>query len=314
VGIAAGDADDILKVLLIIMATVYPAALVAATIGGMFLAGRALSPVDRLTRLARSITAQNLSKRLSLPRTDDEIGRLAQTFDEMIARLDEAFRRQRQFTADASHELRTPLTAIKGQVEVGLSKTRDAASYREVLEAVEQETDRLIRLVGSLLTLARADAGQLQIANEPTSLTEILDSAREQVKLNARERRIELTANYGRAVHIRGDRSLLIQLFLNLLENAIKYTEPGGAVTAGWTVDAEEVRVWVRDTGVGIPFEHQSHIFERFYRADSARSRAQGGAGLGLSICRWISEAHGGSISAESTPGGGSVFTVRLPL
>jgi heavy metal sensor kinase len=231
----------------------------------------------------------------------------------MIARLDDAFRRQRQFTADASHELRTPLTAIKGQVEVALRRRRDAAAYREVLQAVNEEVDRLIRLVGSLLTLARADAGQIPIALETVSLPELVAGAVEQVDPVAKQRDIELSASAGPAVTLQADEDLLLQLLLNLLDNAIKHTPAGGRVTVGWRVNGRQVELWVRDTGVGIAGEHLAHIFDRFYRVDKARSRAEGGVGLGLSICRWIAEAHGGHISVRSAPGQGSTFTAGLP-
>ena len=311
-----GRADTVaetLRSLLWILGVAYPAVLVIATFGGIFLAARALSPIDRVTRLARRISAEDLSQRLNLRLPDDEVGRLARTFDEMIARLDDAFRRQRQFTADASHELRTPLTAIKGQVEVALTRPRQQAAYREVLQAVNEEVDRLIRLVGSLLTLARADAGQIPIASESVNLQDLVDAAVEQVQPAAQERNINLTIVTGPTSTLQGDEDLLLQLLLNLLGNAIKYTPAGGSVTVGWNIDGKQVELWVRDTGVGIAPEHLPRIFDRFYRVDKARSRAEGGSGLGLSISRWIAEAHGGSISVESAPDQGSVFIVRLP-
>jgi heavy metal sensor kinase len=313
VGRSEGDVGDTLRTLLLVLGIAYPVTLALASFGGAFLAGRALSPIDKLTRLARRVSAKDLSQRLNLRLPDDEVGRLARTFDEMIARLDDAFRRQRQFTADASHELRTPLTAIKGQVEVALRRRRDAAAYREVLQAVNEEVDRLIRLVGSLLTLARADAGQIPIALETVSLPELVAGAVEQVDPVAKQRDIELSASAGPAVTLQADEDLLLQLLLNLLDNAIKHTPAGGRVTVGWRVNGRQVELWVRDTGVGIAGEHLAHIFDRFYRVDKARSRAEGGVGLGLSICRWIAEAHGGSISVESALGRGSTFTVRLP-
>jgi heavy metal sensor kinase len=313
VGRASGDVADTLRTLLLILGIAYPVTLVVASFGGIFLAGRALSPIDRLTRLARRMSAEDLSERLNLRLPDDEVGQLARTFDEMIARLDDAFRRQRQFTADASHELRTPLTAIKGQVEVALNRPRNADAYREVLQTVNEEVDRLIRLVGSLLTLARADVGQIPIVAEAVTLPELVGSATEQVQPAAQQQNIELIVTRSPAMTLQADEDLLLQLLLNLLDNAIKYTPAGGRVTVGWTANGRQVELWVRDTGTGIASEHLPHIFDRFYRADKARSRAEGGAGLGLSICRWIAEAHGGSISVESTPGQGSTFTIRLP-
>jgi len=314
VGQSQDDLSDTLQALLLILAVAYPLTLATASFGGVFLAGRALSPIDRLTGLARRISAEDLSQRLDLKLPDDEVGRLARTFDEMIARLDAAFRRQREFTADASHELRTPLTAIKGQVEVALGKPRDADSYREVIQVVNEEVDRMIRLVGSLLTLARADGGQIPTAAEAVNLPELVGAAVEQVRPAMDQRGVELQLEPGPAVTLRADEDLLLQLLLNLLDNAGRYTAPGGRVTVGWAVGNGQAEVWVRDTGEGIAPEYLPHIFERFYRVDKARSRAAGGAGLGLSICRWIAEAHGGSISVESAPGQGTAFTVTFPM
>ena len=313
VGRSLDDVFDTLRTLLVILAIAYPVTLVVASFGGAFLAGRALSPIDRLTRLARQISAEDLGKRLDLQLPDDEVGRLARTFDEMIARLDGAFRRQRQFTADASHELRTPLTAMKGQVEVALSRSRDAAAYRQVLQTVNEDVDRMIRLVGSLLTLARADAGQIALSMEPVNVSELIAAAVEQALPLAEERGIALNTAPGPVVAIRADEGLLLQLLLNMLDNAIKYTPSGGDVTAGWRVAEQQVEVWVRDSGVGIASEDLPHVFDRFYRVDKARSRAEGGTGLGLAISRWIAEAHGGSISVQSAPGQGATFTITLP-
>jgi heavy metal sensor kinase len=313
VGRAAGDVVDTLATLLLVLAVAYPITLVAASFGGVFLASRALSPIDGLTRLARRITAEDLSQRLNMRLPDDEVGRLARTFDDMIARLEDAFRRQRQFTADASHELRTPLTAVKGQVEVALQKERSPEAYRQVLQAVNEEVERLIRLVGSLLTLARADAGQIPVAFETVNLGGVVAGAVEQVHPAASQRGVELKVVSSPAVTLQADEDLLLQLLLNLLDNAIKYTPAGGQVTVGWNVRGRQVELWIGDTGIGIADEHLPRLFDRFYRVDKARSRAEGGTGLGLSICRWIAEVHGGSISVESTPGQGSTFTIRLP-
>ncbi len=313
VGQSQDDVSETLRALLLILAVAYPVTLAVASLGGVFLAGRALTPIDTLTRMARRISAEDLGQRLELRLPDDEVGRLARTFDEMIARLDDAFRRQRQFTADASHELRTPLTAIKGQAEVALSKPRDAAAYREVLQTVNEEVDRLIRMVGSLLTLARADAGQIPIASEPVDLGDLIAAAVEQVRPMAEGRQLALGVAPGPAVTLRADEDLLLQLVLNLLDNAIKYTPPGGTVTAGWGVDGDRAELWVRDSGIGIAEEDSERVFDRFYRVDKARSHTEGGAGLGLSICRWIAEAHGGSISVRSERERGTVVTVTFP-
>jgi heavy metal sensor kinase len=314
VGLTEDDMAETLRSLLVILAVAYPVTLVVASAGGIFLAGRALSPIDRITRLARRISADDLSQRLDDTLPDDEVGQLARTFNEMIARLDAAFQRQRQFTADASHEMRTPLTAIKGQIEVALSRPRDAEAYREVLRGANEEVDRLIRLVGSLLTLARADAGEIPLAAEPVSLAELVAAAVEQVRPAAEGKRITVDVTAGPDATVRADQDLLLQLLLNLLDNALKYTPEGGRVTAGWSADGASARVWVEDTGIGIDASEQPRIFDRFYRVDKARSRAAGGSGLGLSISRWIAEAHKGGVSVESSPGRGARFTVTLPF
>lgn len=314
VGLSEEDVRETLRILLLVIAVAYPLTLVVASAGGVFLAGRALSPIDRLTRLARTITAQDLSRRLELDLPDDEVGRLGRTFDEMIARLDGAFRRQRQFTADASHELRTPLTAIKGQTEVALQRERDPPEYREVLNSINGEVDRMIRLVGSLLTLARADAGQIPLVREPVDLGDAVAGAVDHIRPAATEKGVSLKIDAGPEVKIPADEDLLLQLWLNLLDNAVKYTPTGGEVTVRWDLDGQHAAVRIADTGIGIPSEQLLRIFDRFYRIDPARSRAEGGAGLGLSISRWIAEAHGGSIEVASEPDAGSTFTVRLPL
>lgn len=314
VALSEEDVRETLRILLLVIAVAYPLTLVVASAGGVFLAGRALSPIDRLTRLARTMTAQDLSRRLELNLPDDEVGRLARTFDEMIARLDDAFRRQRQFTADASHELRTPLTAVKGQTEVALQRERDAREYREVLNSINGEVDRMIRIIGSLLTLARADAGQIPLVREPVDLSAVVDGAVDHIRPAAAAKGVGVRLDGAPDIKIPADEDLLLQLWLNLLDNAVKYTAAGGEVTVRWDLDGQHAAVRVSDTGIGIPPEHLPHIFDRFYRIDPARSRAEGGAGLGLSISRWIAEAHGGTIDAESSSTAGSTFTVRLPL
>lgn len=305
---------EALDALLLTMAVAYPLTLVVAVLGGVFLARRALSPVDKITDLARRVSAEDLGQRLDLQLPDDEVGRLAATFDEMIGRLDEAFRRQRQFTADASHELRTPLTVMKGQVEVALQKERAPADYRDVLREVNGEVDRLIGLAGSLLTLARADAGEIPLDLERVDVGELLSGTVEHMRPAAAAKEIGIEVVPGTEAMVRIDEDLVLQLLLNLLDNAIKYTPNGGRIAVGWTTSGDKAELWVRDTGVGIPQEHLPHVMERFYRVDDARSRSDGGVGLGLAISRWIAEAHGASLRAESVPGQGSTFAITLPV
>ena len=314
VGLATDDVHSTLRTLLIIIAVTYPLALIIASGGGVFLAGRALSPIDGLTRAARRISAEDLSQRLDMRVPDDEVGRLARTFDEMIARLDDAFRRQRQFTADASHELRTPLTAIKGQTEVALQKDRDPEEYRSVLRNVNLEVDRMIRLVSSLLMLARADAQQVPLARESISLGGVIGDAADQVRSAADSKGVLIRVRNGRETRLTADQDLLLQLMLNLLDNAVKHTPSGGSIDVSWRIEDGSAQVVVSDEGPGIASEHLPHIFDRFYRVDKARSRDGGGVGLGLSICRWIAQAHGGSIEAGNAPGRGATFKVHLPI
>ena len=313
VGRSEGDVSDTLSTLLLIMGIAYPVTLAIASFGGVFLAGRALTPVGNITRAARQISAEDLSKRLDMQLPDDEVGELARTFDEMIARLEDAFRRQRRFAADASHELRTPLTVIKGQIEVSLQKDREPETYRHVLQAVNEEVDRLIRLATSLLTLTRADAGQIPLTWEKVNLGDILIGVADQVRSSADDKGVRLRLEVTPPVTVQADEDLLIQLVLNLLDNSIKYTPQGGEVEVTLTANGHDVELRVKDTGLGIPHEHLPYLFDRFYRVDKARSRSDGGVGLGLAISHWIVQAHGGSISVDSTPKVGSTFTVILP-
>jgi heavy metal sensor kinase len=308
------DAEETLNSLLLILSIAYPATLAIASIGGIFLAGRALSPIDSLTRTAQRISSEDLSQRVSGAGANDEVGRLARTLNSMLSRLEQAFLRERQFTADVSHELRTPLTAIKGQVDVTLSRERSVPDYQEALRGVNVEVGRLSQLINGLLVLARADAGQVVIGGEDVRLASVVSDAVGQVRPAASERGVGISAVGGDDVSLRGDRSLLLQLLLNLLDNAVRHTEQGGEVLV--TVGSEKgwAALSVSDSGPGVPIDEQERIFDRFYRIDQSRDRARGGAGLGLSICRWIAEAHGGDISVESAPGEGSTFTVRLPL
>jgi heavy metal sensor kinase len=309
-GQSTDDVEETLRSLLAILAFSLPAALVLAGLGGWWLSSRALSPIDRMTSEARQISGGgDLSRRLDLDLPDDEVGRLARTFDAMLARLDAAFERQRRFTADASHELRTPLTAMRGQIDVALERPRSADDYRRVLATVNDQVDRLMRLVESLLVLARADAGMLAVQREPVDIAEIANAVAEQLRPLAGAKGIDVTVEAGDASIVAGDEHLLLQLLLNLADNAVKYTD-AGSVTIGWRA-GPPIEVFVRDTGRGIPPEHRVRVFERFYRVDDAR--AEPGAGLGLSISRWIVEVHGGSIAFEPA-GTGSQFTATFPV
>ncbi len=279
---------------------------------GAALAKAALSPIDHITRTARQIRAEGLNRRLNLSGPDDEVTRLANAFDEMLDRLETAFQRERQFTADVSHELRTPLTVIKGTAEVAL-RGKDPQECTEALTTVDGEVDRMTNIINALLTLARADAGQQQLETERVNLQDLVEDVLATFSSLAAEKGISLDAEAGAPAEVHGDRERLRQLLHNLVTNAIKYTQRGGTITISLGKDGDWAKITVVDTGIGIPENDLPHIFERFYRVDRARSRAKGGAGLGLSIVKWIAQAHGGRIDVESEVGKGSTFTVWLP-
>jgi len=298
---------------LLVMAAVLPIALVLAGGGGWMLARRALKPVDRMAEAARRISAEHLTGRLEATGAGDELDKLAQTLNEMLGRLDAAFREMRQFTADASHELQTPLTILKGEMEVALRSLRSPEEYQRILKSALEEIDRIAHLVEGLLLLARADAGVLRMERRPVDLGQIIEEVSGQARILAEARSINLHLGPVEPVSARGDYAHLRRLLLNLVDNGIKYTLPGGHVTISLQSDGGWASIGVEDTGIGIPPEDQARIFQRFYRSAEARLRGEGGVGLGLCIARSIAEAHGGRVELESTPGRGSTFTVFLP-
>jgi signal transduction histidine kinase len=276
------------------------------------IAGRALRPVARMTQTAQTITlSQDLTRRIEMPAHQDELGRLAKTFNEMLESIEAAYGAQQRFVSDASHELRAPLTAIQGNLEL-LSRHRSMpeAEREEALAEVTREAKRLSRLVADLLALARADAG-VPLKHRQLDLDEVvLDAYREARQLSNGQ---ALTLEPFEPTQVIGDEDRLKQLVLILLDNALKYTPAQGHVTLGLQREASGSKITVRDTGVGIPPEDLPHVFERFYRADPARGRDPGGTGLGLPIARWIVEQHGGKITLESQPGQGTLATIYLP-
>jgi len=290
-----------------------PLVLFLAGAGGFFLANRALRPIDDITRTAQAIGASDLSRRLDYRGPLDEVGRLANTFDRMLDRLQEAFSRERRFTADAAHELRTPLAVLKGHIGVTLGRPRAPATYERTLRDLEREVDRLIRLTTDLLFLSRLDQGRLLWQPERLALGELLTAVVEQVQPLAGEKGLTLTTVIAPDLDVEGDADHLIRLFLNLLDNAIKYTPAGGEITVAAERHGAGIDVVVHDTGPGIPPEDIPHLFERFYRVDADRSRKSGGAGLGLAIAYEIARSHNGDLSARSEPGQGTTFTVYLP-
>ncbi len=292
-----------------------PLILLLASVGGYFLARKSLAPIDLMNRQTQRITAENLSARLDVTNPRDEAGRLGTTINGLLARLEESFKQQQRFIADASHELRTPLAVLRGETEVALEKERGPEDYRQSLSFIKDEAERLSRIVEDLFILAQQPIDAPALMKEPIVLNEIVDDCVRAAQVLAARKAVRLSANGGaQTLTLKGDDELLKRMLLNLLDNAVKYTPEGGEILVELTARDGSARIVVRDTGQGIPEKDQPHIFDRFYRVDTARSRALGGAGLGLSIAHMIVKAHGGEIGVESAPGVGSVFTVELPL
>ena len=292
-----------------------PLLLLLASAGGYWLSRRALAPVDQITREARSISAQNLSSRLVVPHTRDELQRLSETLNGMLERLEQAFRRITQFTADASHELRTPVALMRTRAEVVLRRPRSEEEYRETLRQILEDLQRTSSLIENLMLLARADSGTEALQRTRINMVESVGEACLEGRTLAETKQISFLEELPESpVWIEGESNSLRRLFLILLDNAVKYTPPQGRITVSLRSSDGCAVTEVRDTGIGIAAEDLPHIFERFFRADRARSRETGGAGLGLSIGQWIAQAHGGTIKAFSKPGEGSVFQVQIPL
>lgn len=307
-----GEIERGLREFLVVLLPLLGVALVIAAGGGYWISLRALKPVDHISETARAIGASNLSERLAVTGTGDELDRLAGTLNEMIDRLEAAFKRISRFTADASHELRTPLALMRTTAEVAL-KTTDTTERGQALEAIVAEIETTSHLVDKLLLIARTDAGEPVLELRLVDLTKVLEEVCTQVAVLARAKSLNLSVAMPDVhIHVNADAQALRQLFVLLIDNAIKYTPGGGDVEVRLEMDNQAI-VTITDTGIGIDDAELPHIFERFYRVDRARSREQGGAGLGLAIARWIARAHGGEVSAQSQPGVGSVFIVRLP-
>lgn len=312
VGLFANEVRESLDLTVAISLLLGPLVLVLISVGGIWVARRALDPVAHIADLAAEIEARDLSRRISPGLPNDELGRLAQTFNSMLDRLQTAFQRQQQFTADASHELRTPLALLQSQLENALATPRAGEADQKVFEVLSQDVERLTRIATALLSLARSDAGTVQLSHDEINLPEVLDIVAEQYGSLASDAGVTLRLDTEPVLLI-ADEDRLIQLLVNLLDNALRHTPDGGQITLGCRVDAPFVRIWVSDTGTGISPEHLPHIFERFYRADPARSTQSGSVGLGLNICQMIVTAHGGTIKVESELDQGTTVTALLP-
>jgi heavy metal sensor kinase len=291
-----------------------PILLLFAGVGGYFLANRALRPIRQITETAQEITVRDLSRRLDYQGAMDEVGSLARTFDQMLGRLQSSFEREQRFTSDAAHELRTPLTVLKGQIEVALNRRRNPADYEKTLKELLKQVDRLIRLSNGLLFLSRSAQHQLSMKSGYIHLREWMEILVEQLQPLAREKDLEISTKIPNDLSIYGDSDHLIRLFMNVLENALKYTPAGGQITITALKGLHEIQVTVHNTGPGIPQEHLRNLFERFYRVDGDRSSQTGGSGLGLAIAHEIARLHGGDLKVESEPGQGVSVTLHLPF
>lgn len=287
--------------------------LILAGAGGMFLADRTLEPVDWIAETARGIGESDLSRRIDI-RTDDELGRLAATLNGMIGRLEEAIKKERQFVADASHELRTPLAIIQAESSLALEKARTPDEYQRSLELVSQEIGFMSEIVGKMLLLARSDSGSETLDFEDVKLKPLLAELAQDLDLLVQDKGLTLDLGPMEELKVRGDRVRLKQLFLNILDNAVRYTPSGGSIAATLVRRDGSAVASISDSGIGIPPEHLPFIFDRFYRVDKARTAADGGTGLGLSIAMSVAKMHGGGIEVESEPGKGTTFRVVLPL
>ncbi|HEY4388579.1 MAG TPA: HAMP domain-containing sensor histidine kinase [Ktedonobacteraceae bacterium] len=315
VGISLEQQETTLRSLLLQLLLLVPLLLALGAVGSYWLAARALRPIDALTHTAQTIEAGDLHHRVPVPPTRDEVYRLASTFNMMLERLDAAFARQRRFVADASHELRTPTAVICNMAEMTLLNAATREEYAATLQTIMGESQRLGHLVNDLLALARTDEGQTRLEREPIRLDMLVQAVVTHLQTLAEERQITLEIQTGEAITLCGDEARLIQVFLNLGENALYYTNPGGHICFTARIVQEQACLVIKDTGIGIEEEHLPHIFERFYRVDPARVQAEKShCGLGLSIAEWVVRAHGGTISVESQVGQGSTFTVILPL
>ena len=300
--------------LLVTLAIYMPFVVSLAVAGGYWLMRRSLQPVDEITKRAEGITSTNLSERLPVIRTGDELERLSISLNRMIERLDDAFQQINRFSADASHELRTPLTILQLELEGIAQIHRSDSSLGDQIGSALEETHRMSRIVESLLAISRLDAGEVTMDKARLEIGELAASTANELTLLAEEKSIRLQTHVTSGLYVEGDRTRLQQVIVNLIDNAIKYTQPGGRVEVNVGNEGNSAILEISDNGPGIPAYALPHVFERFYRADKARSRDNGGAGLGLSIVKAICAAHNAEVKVSSQEGRGSCFRVQLPL
>ena len=307
------EVHEELRELAAVLFTILPLSLLLAGGIGYMLARRALAPAERIRRDTDEITAERLDQRLQVPNPGDELGRLAQTINAMIARLERSFAEVRRFTADASHELRTPVSIIRTEAEVAMHQPPDAEEYQALAGSILEECEHLTKLTDQLLTLSREDAGLVTLDSMSLDLSQLATTATEMMRPLAEAKRQTITITGLMKATVSGDADRLRVMLYNLIDNAIKYTPSGGRIDVVVSAQPGMFAVAVHDTGIGIDAHHLPRVFDRFYRIDKARSREAGGTGLGLSIVRSIVAAHGGRVDITSTPGEGTTITVLLP-
>jgi heavy metal sensor kinase len=309
---SANDVKAVLEAFQQVLFVLIPLALVLAGAFGYFLVKRMLRPVRVITQTAQEIEGKNLGRRLEI-NSNDELGSLSLTLNRMLERLETAFNREKQFTADASHELRTPLAVVQGETTLALQKERDARDYRKSLETIARASEHMSSITRRLLFLAR-EASDRPLELEEMNLTAFIAELAADAEALCEPKNIKLQVDATENLPIRGDKITLQELFFNLIDNAIRHTPDGGSISVRLSRNGDKVCIAVKDRGTGIPEEHIKHIFERFYRVDKSRTRSEGGAGLGLAICQHIAELHSGTIEVESKVGEGSTFSTWIPL
>ncbi len=307
------EIDATLRRLFSMMLYALPLVLLLSVWTGWFIAGRSLRPVDDIATLARQITASNLGQRLTRSSNNDEIGRLIDTLNDMIARLETSFTQVKQFTSDASHELKTPLAILMGELEVALRRPMTIEEYKATVASCLEEVERLTHVVQGLLELSRAETGQSIIERKPVRFSTLVADVCDDVLLIAETKHVQLTTDIMSDLQVIGDKVRLHQAVLNVVENAVKYTPSGGSVRVELQRVEDEIRLFVSDTGIGIAHEHIPFLFDRFYRVDKARSKNIHGTGLGLAIVKWIVDVHQGTIKVVSTEGAGTTMQITLP-
>ena len=302
----------VLKNLRIIIFVSIPFYILLASFGGFFLASRALRPIDRITKIAKEISKGDLSRRIKMKNTGDEVGRLADTFDEMLDKRESSINKERQFASDASHELRTPIAVINAQVEQALSSKRRINEYREALRTVGNEGRKMNHIISQLIMIYMSEEGRYKFNFETIELNEIISDIVEEFKTIADTKKISIDFKPENKIMIKADQTLITRLFINLIENAIKYTHENGRISINSGKDDRNANVIIEDTGIGISEKDIPYIFDRFYQAESSRSG--NGTGLGLSIVKWIVNIHKGFIDVKSNVNKGTTFIIKLPI